>query len=528
MEKTLFSKGSYVEGAFLKKPSQKAKKHILFSPADLKDKVFEFFSDPDHLDLACESSKKAYPIWSALSQDQRNHYLEKLAKIYQEKCEEIAILISRETGKPLWESRLEAKALAQKIDITLKKSLPLVRDTLLASLGPGTQGKVTYRSKGAFLVLGPFNFPAHLPNGHIIAALATGNTVVFKPSEKTPATGEKLAECFHQAGFPKGVFNLVQGGADIAQALVTHESFAGVLFTGSYAVGRKIQEALWDQPQKTLALEMGGKNSALVWKDADLENALYEVLKGAYITCGQRCSSTSRLILHKEIKEKFLKEFIRLSQKIKIGHWKDKSFMGPLIDAKAVLRFEKAYQEAKQEKAFLHLTGQKIKPLNGYYVSPTLVEPEKYNPSSFYQNEELFLPFLSVYCVSREEEALELINQSGLKPVKSSYREESVEENLASAENNHQNSYGLCLSLFSKEEPLMKKILQSARVGVFHWNLSTCSASSSLPFGGLGKSGNDHPAGLFAVYSCMTPVAFLKKDFLQETSSINPLKDFFK
>ncbi len=522
MEKILFSQGSYVAGKFLKNPGLRSKKHILFSPADLEDKVFEFFSDPDHLDLACVSAKKAYPVWSSFSQEKRNYYLKNLARIYREKAEEIAILISRETGKPLWESLLEAKALWQKIDITLKESLPLVKDTLLSPLRVGTKGKIVYRSKGAFLVLGPFNFPVHLPNGHIIPALATGNTVVFKPSEKTPASGEKLAECFHLAGFPKGVFNVVQGGADIAEALVVHESLAGVLFTGSYAVGKKIQEVLLDQPQKTLALEMGGKNSALVWKDADLENAVYEVLKGAYFTCGQRCSATSRLILHEEIKEKFLKEFIRLSQKMKIGHWRDNVFMGPLIDAKAIYRFEKSYNEAKKEKAFIHLKGEKINHLNGYYVSPTIVEPEKYNPSSFYQNEELFLPFLSVYCVSSEEEALELINQSGLEPVKSGgFLDKRGEKNQPL----NQNTYGLCLSLFSQEEKFMKKIITHARVGVFHWNLSTCSASSNLPFGGLGKSGNDHPAGLFAVYSCMTPVAFLQKDFLQK--AIDPLKDFF-
>ena len=254
-----------------------------------------------------------------MSQENRNAYLSKLAEVYKEKEKEMTVLISRETGKPLWESQIEAGALSQKVDVTLKESLSLVKDTPLSSLRAGAKGKIAYRSKGVFLVLGPFNFPVHLPNGHILSALASGNTVIFKPSDKTPASAEKLAECFQLAGFPKGVFNLMQGGAEIAQALVQDDRIDGVLFTGSYEVGKKIQRQMLDQPQKILALEMGGKNSALVWKDADMETAVYEVLKGAYLTCGQRCSATSRLILHREIKEVFLKNLFSLVVGLKLG-----------------------------------------------------------------------------------------------------------------------------------------------------------------------------------------------------------------
>ena len=486
----LKSKGDYIEGAFVKSDGPKAREHTIFSPADLTDAVFEYCSDPGHVEAACESAAKAYPAWSALSQEKRNICLAKLSCVYKEKEEEMAVLISRETGKPLWESRTEAKALSQKVDITLKESLPLVRSTPLSAVRAGAKGKIIYRSKGVFLVLGPFNFPLHLPNGHITPALAAGNTVIFKPSDKAPASAEKMAECFHLAGFPKGVFNLVQGGAEVAQSLVRESRTDGILFTGSYSVGRKIQAQVLDQPQKILALEMGGKNSALVWKDADMETALYEILKGTYLTCGQRCSATSRLILHKEIKEVFLKKFVRLSRRLKIGHWKDNPFMGPLIDERAVDRFMEVKKQA--QNAHVHLSGERLHHLNGYYVSPTIVEPQAYDSRSFYQNEELFMPFVTVYCVSQEEEALYLINQS---------------------------AYGLCLSVFSKEENFVKRVFQKARVGVFHWNLSTNGASSRLPFGGLGKSGNDRPAGLFAVYACATPVAWMQKEDQADSKS---------
>ena len=476
------SKGDYIGGAFVQ--SCKAPKRIIYSPADLDDKVFEFFSESDQTESACESAQKAYPAWSSLSQESRNAHLMKLADVYREKQEEIAVLISREIGKPLWESRQEARSLSQKVDVTLNKALPLIKDTPLFSVGSGDRGKIVYRSKGVFLVLGPFNFPLHLPNGYIIAALAAGNTVIFKPSDKAPASAEKWAECFDLAGFPEGVFNLVQGGVSTARTLVQNKNINGIFFTGSYVTGRKIQEQTLDQPQKILALEMGGKNSALVWKDADMETAVHEILKGAYLTCGQRCSATSCLILHKKIKEEFMEKFVQLSKEIKIGHWKSNPFMGPLISKDKVEQFIKLGKEAKEQKAFIYLSGRKLRQFNGYYVSPTIVEPMACDPDSFYQNEELFMPFVVVYCVSQEEEALDLINQS---------------------------PYGLCLSVFSKEEAFVKRICQKARVGVFHWNLSTNGASSYLPFGGLGKSGNDRPAGLLAIHSCVTPVAWKQK-----------------
>ncbi len=483
--KTLKSKGDYIAGRFVKAVSLNKKERLIKSPADLKDKVFLFFFDPAGGEQASFYAKKAFPAWAGLRQSARNVYLKKLAKVFKAREKEISLLISRETGKPLWESLLEAKALSQKVDITLNKALPLVRDTALFPLKAGAKGQILYRPYGALLVLGPFNFPVHLPLGHIVPALAVGNTVVFKPSEKTPASGEMLARCFHQAGFPKGVFNMVQGGADTAKALLKAPEISGVLFTGSYTVGRKIKKQLLDHPEKTLTLEMGGKNSSLIWKDADLESALHEVLKGAYLTAGQRCSATSRLILHKDIKKTFLKGFIELSRKIKIGHYSQNPFMGPLIDEKAVARFLSAGFEAKKQNALIHLKPEILKTkFKGFYVSPAVIEPLKYNPSSFYQNEELFAPLTAVYTVENMDEAFHLVNQAG---------------------------YGLLLSVFCKSGSFAKKALENSKVGVFHWNLSSSGASSLLPFGGRGKSGNARPAGLFAVRQCSNSVAWMEK-----------------
>ena len=498
--KALKSKGDYIGGRFVKAKGSNNKERLIKSPADLKDQVFSFFSDPDHIEPACFLAKKAFPAWAALRQSARNVYLKKLSRVFKAREKEISFLIARETGKPLWESLLEAKALSQKIEITLNKALPLVQDTKLLPLKPGfTKGKIFYRPQGALLALGPFNFPVHLPLGHIVPALALGNTVVFKPSEKTPASGEILSECFHQAGFPKGVFNMLQGGADTAKALLKASEISGVLFTGSYSVGRKIKQELLDHPEKTLTLEMGGKNSALIWKDASMKSALHEVLKGAYLTAGQRCSSTSRLILHKDIKHTFLKSFIALSRKIKVGHYSENPFMGPLIDEKAKLRFLSAGLKAQQQNALMHLKPEILKTqFKGFYVRPAILEPSKYDPKSFYQNEELFCPLVAVYTVETEEEVFHLVKQGG---------------------------YGLLLSVFCKSRAFAKKALEQARVGVLHWNLSSSGASSLLPFGGKGKSGNARPAGLFTVRQCSDPIAWMEKSGPQKNFLLD--KNFF-
>ena len=476
--------GDYIDGEFILPESVSSKRYSKISPSDFNDTVFEYSVNISHVEQACLSAKKAWAGWQALSQAQREVYFLRLAKIFIKKQEEITVLISRETGKPLWESRQEAQALAKKIDITLKEGLKLVCDQKAFVAGKTKTAQVRYRSKGVMAVIGPFNFPMHLPAGWIIPALACGNTVVFKPSEQTPACGQKWAECIHLADFPKGVFNVVQGQALTSKTLIKNSYVDGVLFTGSYSVGRKIKESLLEHPWKILALEMGGKNSALVWSSADVEKAVQETIKSAYLTCGQRCSAVSRLILHNKIKDAFLKKFILLSRNLKIGHWKDNPFMGPLISEKAVVNFFKAGAEAKKEKADILIKGETIKILNGHYVSPFVVELDKFNLRSWCQNEELFAPFITVYSIENEKQAIELINHSG---------------------------YGLSLSVFAEDsKDFIERIFQKAQVGVFHVNVSSAGASSYLPFGGCGKSGNHRPAGLFAVNSCVTPVAYLE------------------
>ena len=475
--------GDFIDGQFVKttKPTGQFKD---ICPGDLKDLVLNVDYSHDHVDLALQAAKKAYAGWSRLSLDERKSYLGKLKDAFTAKKEAMALAISRDTGKPLWEGLQEAQNLINKIDITLTESVKLVSEVHLANALPGVEGVIRYRSRGVMVVLGPFNFPAHLPNGHIVPALVTGNTVVFKPSEQTPYVGQVMAECFQMAQFPSGVFNLIQGDGETGRKLVSHEWTDGILFTGSYEVGLKIKQETLNHYWKILALEMGGKNATVIWDDADQEKALAETLVGAFLTAGQRCSCTSRIILHDKIADSFIERFYQSAKKIKIGHWNDPVFMGPLINEQSVEKYIRFQEMANREGSESIMRGKVLElPKKGHYVTPSLHLVHKYDPKSVYQKSEIFGPNVAIYRTSDFQRAMDIVNSTG---------------------------FGLVMALFSKNRALYEEALSQARVGLLNWNRTTNGASSKLPFGGMGKSGNDRPSAHFAVQYCTVPMASLE------------------
>jgi len=298
------SLGDFINGKFLS--VAKADGQIKdISPADLSDVVMTASFAHQHVDVACEAAQKAFLPWSRFSMEERKSYLLKLREQFEAHKDEMARAIARDTGKPLWESLQEAGNLANKIDITLNHSVKLIAEEHLPNALPGVEGVIRFKPRGVMAVLGPFNFPAHLPNGHIIPSLIAGNTVVFKPSEQTPKVGELYAQCFEKAGFPPGVFNMIQGDGESGKRLAAHELVDGILFTGSYEVGLRIKQETMTHYWKILALEMGGKNATMVWDDADMDKAVYETLVGAFMTTGQRCACTSRIFVHERISDEF-------------------------------------------------------------------------------------------------------------------------------------------------------------------------------------------------------------------------------
>lgn len=475
--------GDYINGRFT--PVERGDGEIKnLSPADLSDHIATFPIKHDNIELACQSARSAYPAWARLSVEERKKYLFKLKDVFDQNTDVMAELIARDTGKALWDATTEAKALASKIDITINYSLDLVKEERITNALPQVDGVVRFKSRGVMAVLGPFNFPAHLPNGHIVPALLMGNTIVFKPSEQTPAVGQFYAQMIEKAEFPPGVFNLVQGDGESGRRLVVNENVDGILFTGSYEVGLKIKQETLSHYWKILALEMGGKNATVIWEDADIDKAIYETLVGAYMSTGQRCSGTSRIFVHNKIADEFTERFYQAAKKLTVGHWSKNPFMGPLINASAVEKYIR-FQEIANRENCEHLMRGKALDLEhkGYYVTPSIHLVKQYDPQSVYQKSEIFGPNVAILKVSDFDQTLDIVNSTG---------------------------YGLVMALFSKNKDLYEEALIRARVGLLNYNRTTNGASSRLPFGGMGKSGNDRPSAHFAIQYCSVPVASLE------------------
>jgi succinylglutamic semialdehyde dehydrogenase len=466
------------------------------SPGDLSDQIMTVPFLYANVDAAVESAKKAYLPWAKLTLEDRKRYLLRLKDVMEAHKNDLVEAIARDTGKPLWDSTTEAVAVINKIDITLNFSMKLVAEEHVPNALPGVEGVIRHRSRGVMAVVGPFNFPAHLPNGHIIPALASGNTVVFKPSEQTPYVAQVYAQIFEKAEFPAGVFNMVQGDGETGRKLVAHEFVDGILFTGSYEVGLKIKQETLNHYWKILALEMGGKNATVVWEDADLDKAIYETLIGAYMSSGQRCSCTSRVIVHDRIADEFTNRFYEAAKKLTIGHWKENPFMGPLINEAAVDKYVRFQEIAKRENSESLMRGKALDLKHkGYYVTPSINLVKSFDPQSIYQKTEIFGPNVAIYRTSDFDQTLNMVNSTG---------------------------FGLVMSLFSKSRDLYEQSLLGARVGLLNWNRTTNGSSSKLPFGGMGKSGNDRPSAHYAVQYCTIPMASLEDPTPFDASKMPP------
>jgi succinylglutamic semialdehyde dehydrogenase len=476
--------GDYIAGEF-HTPTDPTGEWTVTSPAAAKDVIAKLKYSFSEIDRAVSVGRDAFRKWRLLPQSERNEYLMKYQAALKKREAIIVETISRETGKPLWESKTEFVALVNKIDITLKESLPLIRDLEIPNVMPDTHGTARYRPHGVMAVIGAFNFPCHLANGHIVPALATGNTVIFKPSEKTPMSGQLLVEAAHEAGFPPGVFSMLQGERELSRRLCIHEGVAGILFTGSYEVGTRIKQDTLQQHWKLVALEMGGKNPAIVWEDADLDLVVYDVLTAAFLTAGQRCTSTSRVLVHSAIADPFVERLHKLAKAFKIGHPYEDAFMGPLIDSQSVDRFQKFQPIAAREGFEIIMRGKSLDlPYQGHYVTPSIAymrgASAEQTKKSVFQQTELFAPMLAVQSVDQLDQAIASANAT---------------------------QYGLAASIYSKSRKVFDEAYRDLEFGIVNWNRSTVGSSSRLPFGGLKKSGNHHPTALTSVFYCTYPVA---------------------
>ncbi len=462
------ARGDLVDGRFAL-PWRTSGEIALEDPGDLSRSLGAFPFAVESVENAVDAARRAWPAWRDAPAEARVGALRRFGEVLRAGAERLADVIATEVGKPVWEARTEVQAMIAKIDITLSQGLELVAPREF-ELAPGQRGRWRQNARGVLAVLGPFNFPGHLAHGHVVPALATGNCVVVKPSEKTPATGQLYAELALEAGLPPGVFNLIQGDGAVGAALAAHADLDGVLFTGSYVVGRRILEATLDQPWKLVALELGGKNGVLVCDDADLDAAAVAIAFGACVTTGQRCSATSRIYALRSVADALCEKLAWLLRGIAVGHSHDPGvFMGPLVSRSARDKHAAALALAHAEGAEVVVAGGPCDgPRRGHYVRPSLHRVRAHDHTSRYQTEEHFAPDAFVLAVDSFDEGLARLDAT---------------------------DYGLVASVFTRERERYERAARTLRVGALNWNAPTVGASSKLPFGGIKKSGNDRPAG---------------------------------
>lgn len=461
--------------------SQEANKFSSVNPATGQTIWQGISASTSAIDTTINTARQAFIPWMSLSFEARYNYLQKFVQILTAQAESLTELLAQETGKPLWEAKTEINAMIGKLDISKQAFTERCKETEKDM--QGVTSYVRHKPHGVVLVLGPFNLPAHLPNGHIMPALLAGNTVVLKPSELTPAISEKIMQCWQQADLPKGVINMLQGAGAVGKQLVEHQGIDGIFFTGSSATGNKIQETILKYPSRIIALEMGGNNPLVVYKPGDIKAAVYNTIQSAFITAGQRCTCARRLIVVKDsVGEEFVQQLIVATKKIKVGAYTDKPepFIGPVISNAAAEKVLNSYQ------AWLDLDAKVLVPLtrldaNLAFLTPGIIDVTSVvNPLDV----EIFGPLLSLTWVKDFASAIRAANNT---------------------------KYGLSAGLLCAEPDLYTEFFKHIRAGIVNWNRPLTGASSAAPFGGIGQSGNHRPSAYYAADYCAYPVASLEE-----------------
>ncbi len=479
-------KGDYFNGAFYT-ASQQDEVIEKFCPADTDLKLWEAVIDYNNIEKVVESAQNGHKIWRKLSFTERAEFLKKYKEALAKRQDDISEALALEIGKPLWEAKTEASALLGKVDVTLSESLSRIQTKVFENLMPEITGLSYSKPIGPSLIIGPFNFPCHLPNGQILSALLAGNSIIFKPSEKTIYSSQILIECFHEAGFPKGVINFINGTVHTASELTKHPLVKGIFFTGSQPVGLKILENTYRDLSKIVALELGGRNATIIHSIIDMEHTLTELVRACYLTTGQRCSSTSIILVNRNIIDEFQAKFLKLVQKIHVDHpihFTSLPFMGPLIDAHSQKLYYDFQEMTKSENIESLLSPKVLERKNkGYYNAPALHYYENPLTSSAFFKGEIFAPEACIIPFDTIDEAITLANLS---------------------------PYGLAASVFTKNQDIFNLCKQELEAGVINLNRSTVGAHAKLPFGGVKNSGNFRAAAVSMIDHCVSLTSSLE------------------
>ncbi len=444
------------------------------------------------VDLAMQAARQAFPGWARRSLQERIDVLEAFAARLKHHADDLARCIGEETGKPLWESATEVTTMVNKVAISVQS----YRERTGEKSGPLGDATAVLRHKphGVVAVFGPYNFPGHLPNGHIVPALLAGNAVLFKPSELTPKVAELTVKCWIEAGLPAGVLNLLQGDRETGIALAANPGIDGLFFTGSSRTGNALHQQFAGRPDKILALEMGGNNPLVVDEVQDVDAAVYTVIQSAFISAGQRCTCARRLLVPQgEWGDAFLARLVAVSETIEVGSFDQQPapFMGSVISLDAALGLLDA-QRILLAKGAVSLLEMRQPLAQSALLTPGIIDVTAVSERS---DEELFGPLLQVI------------------------RYADFDAAIAEANDTH---YGLAAGLLSDSEARYQQFWLESRAGIVNWNKQLTGAASSAPFGGVGASGNHRASAYYAADYCAYPVASLETGSLTLPTTLTP------
>lgn len=445
----------------------------------------------EQVEQACQSARAAFAAWARRPLAERLEIIQRFASLLEQNKQQLATIISRETSKPIWETLTEVQSMIGKVAISVRAYHERTGESLTEM--PDGAASLRHRPHGVLAVFGPYNFPGHLPNGHIVPALIAGNTIVFKPSELTPWTAEKTVKLWQEAGLPAGVLNLVQGGRVTGEALAQSHEIDGLLFTGSANTGYQLHKQLAGAPEKILALEMGGNNALIIDEITDIDAVVNLTIQSAFISAGQRCTCARRLIIKNGAAgDAFIQRLVEVSLNLQVGQWdaQPQPFMG-------VISLHAAQQILQAQQRLIDLGAQVLLPVTQADANSSLLSPGLLDVThvSDVPDEEYFGPLSCIYRYDHFDEALALANAT---------------------------RFGLSVGLVSPDRDLFDRLLIEARAGIVNWNKPLTGASSAAPFGGVGASGNHRASAFYAADYCAWPMASLESQQVSLPEKLSP------
>ena len=444
------------------------------------------------VNAAVAAARDAFSQWAACSLDGRIAVLERFAACLKARADEVARTIGEETGKPLWEAATEVNSMVGKVAISIQS----YRERTGEKSGPLGDATAVLRHKphGVVAVFGPYNFPGHLPNGHIVPALLAGNCVLFKPSELTPKVAELTVQCWIEAGLPAGVLSLLQGGRETGIALAGHPGIDGLFFTGSSRTGNLLHAQFAGRPDKILALEMGGNNPLIVDQVADVDAAVYAIIQSAFISAGQRCTCARRLLVPQGAwGDALLARLVQVAGQLRVGRFDEQPapFMGAVISLQAAAQLMQAQQQLLAAGA-TDLLAMTQPQAGAALLTPGILDVTAVHERA---DEEFFGPLLQVIRYDHFESAIAEANAT---------------------------VYGLAAGLLSDSRARFEQFWLHSRAGIVNWNKQLTGAASTAPFGGIGASGNHRASAYYAADYCAYPVAGLESESLVLPATLTP------